>query len=52
LTADHLYWISVETSAPRTRTLVTAKIDNKEVKLDTVQGGVGSYELSWTAKSC
>jgi len=50
MTADHLYWISVETSALRTRTLVTAKIDNKEIKLDTVQGGVGSYELSLDRK--
>jgi tricorn protease len=50
VTGAHIYWITQETSAARTKTLTVMKIQNKDIKVDTIMGGVTGYEISLDRK--
>ncbi len=50
VTDKNMYWVSQEYLPERVMTLVTAKIANEDVKVDTILGDIKAYELSLDRK--
>jgi len=50
MTEKNLFWISKESSSGQSKTLIAAKIVNKDIKVDTLITGLKDYELSLDRK--